>query len=57
MQDLSSNKLSSVPPDIGFLSYCTHLNLSNNMLTELPEDIGGLIGTFPEKVQNLNRRK
>lgn len=44
MQDLSHNKLTSLPPGMGYLVRLVDLNLSYNELTELPPDIVNLRG-------------
>lgn len=44
MQDLSHNKLTVLPPGMGYLVRLVELNLSHNELTELPPDIVNLRG-------------
>lgn len=46
MQDLSHNKLTSLPPGMGYLVRLVELNLAHNELQELPPDIVNLRGSF-----------
>ena len=40
--DLSAKGLTTLPPEIGYLTELTDLKLENNRLTELPPEIGDL---------------
>ncbi|KAH7971047.1 hypothetical protein HPB49_018417 [Dermacentor silvarum] len=42
LEDLSHNKLTSLPAMIGFLSRATNVNLSYNCLAELPPEVGSM---------------
>ena len=42
--NLNSNKLTSLPAEIGRLTGLTHLGLSRNQLTSLPVEIGNMTG-------------
>lgn len=47
--DLSQNKLSSIPDEMGFLSSLKHLNLRHNRLSSLPKTFSNL-----KSLENLN---
>lgn len=44
IQDLSHNKLTKLPPGMGYLVRLVEFNLSHNQLQELPPDIVNLRG-------------
>lgn len=41
--DLSENKFTHLPPDIGQFCLLKNLNVSHNKLTVLPEELGNLV--------------
>lgn len=67
--DLSENKLSTVPPDIGSFEHLKHLKLSKNRISFIPDTIGKLrkleslsicdneLSSLPQSVSQLSHLK
>lgn len=52
LQDLSHNKISVLPPGMGYLVRLVELNLSHNQLGELPPDIVNLRGRYLSTIKS-----
>lgn len=44
LQDISNNQLTNLPPEIGYLTKVSRLNVSNNKFQSLPPELGCMDG-------------
>jgi Leucine-rich repeat (LRR) protein len=49
---MSHNRLTVLPPDVGYLTHLTQLSALHNAITDVPPDVGNLRGQY--LTQNLD---